>query len=42
VLHLHRLDDQQLLAGLAVEAPMQGTIVSVDVHPGDAVQPGHA
>jgi biotin carboxyl carrier protein len=30
------------MAGLAVEAPMQGTIVSVDVHPGDAVQPGHA
>src|SRR5437879_6328833 len=24
----------------AVEAPMQGTIVSVDVRPGDAVQPG--
>jgi biotin carboxyl carrier protein len=28
------------MAGHAVEAPMQGTIVSVDVHPGDAVQPG--
>ncbi|MBV8305119.1 MAG: biotin carboxylase [Acidimicrobiia bacterium] len=28
------------MAALAVEAPMQGTIVSVDVRPGDAVRPG--
>src|SRR5207237_10307522 len=28
------------MAGHAVEAPMQGTIVSVDVRPGDVVHPG--
>jgi acetyl-CoA carboxylase carboxyltransferase component len=28
------------MAGTAVEAPMQGTIVSVDVRPGDTVAPG--
>ncbi|MBV8981011.1 MAG: biotin carboxylase [Acidimicrobiia bacterium] len=28
------------MVGSAVEAPMQGTIVSVDVRPGDAVSPG--
>ncbi|MBV8236945.1 MAG: biotin/lipoyl-binding protein, partial [Acidimicrobiia bacterium] len=28
------------MATLAVEAPMQGTIVSVDVRAGDAVRPG--
>src|SRR5205807_5702832 len=28
------------MPGFAVEAPMQGTIVSVDVRPGDVVHPG--